>query len=48
MLTGQLSNAGIMTLHEAQQMYTPDLKIIADPYIVFLNTIPFIFYHFSL
>jgi Na+/H+ antiporter NhaC len=46
MLTGQLSNAGIMTLHEAQQMYTPDLKIIADPYIVFLNTIPFIFYSF--
>jgi tetracycline resistance efflux pump len=46
MLTGQLSNIGIMTVHESQHMYSPTLKIIADPFIVFLNTIPYVFYSF--
>lgn len=46
MLTGQLSNTGIMTLHETQHIYTSNIKIIADPFMVFLNTIPYIFYSF--
>jgi Na+/H+ antiporter NhaC len=46
MITGQLGNAGIAMLHEAQQNPVSNLKIIADPFILFLDTIPFIFYSF--
>ncbi len=46
MLTGELSNAGIMTVAEHQKTSLTGMKIVADPFFVFLASIPFIFYSF--
>jgi Na+/H+ antiporter NhaC len=43
MLTGQLAKAGI---RPNTNLTTTNVKIIADPFFVFLATIPFIFYSF--
>lgn len=46
MLIGEISKAGIMPTTTSQASSFSNIKIIADPFFIFLATIPFIFYSY--